>query len=326
MKYCLVDMSNLVFRARYAIRSSDPADVVGMATHIALCSMLKVYEKFGASKMLCMFDSGSWRKVVYPEYKAHRRVDQKPEDVRIEESIFELIGTLHDYLKEQTNVFTLKARDMEADDFIARWIQRHPDDEHVILSCDSDFRQLISPKVELFDGMRNVLYRHDGIFFQDGKNPKKTDEVRKLYREQWKVKVDKNLVPEVVDPAWYLFEKVMRGDKSDNISPVVKPYFQTTKIRSMYEDLEQLATFLPEVREDLEHKPTHEELYMRNSELIDMTLLPDWVVERVDGKIQEELEKPNVSMIGLNLLRFCKRYELNNVSGNAHNFANMLAA
>ena len=28
---------------------------------------------------------------------------------------------------------------IEADDFIARWIQNHPDAEHVIVSSDSDF-------------------------------------------------------------------------------------------------------------------------------------------------------------------------------------------
>lgn len=325
MKYCLVDMSNLVFRARYAIRSSDPEDVAGFATHVTLCSMLKVYEIFGAKKMLCMFDSGSWRKAVYPEYKAHRRVDQKPEDKRIEESISELIATLYDFLKDQTNVITLKARDMEADDFMARWVQTHPDDQHVILSSDSDFRQLISPKVELFDGMSNTLYRSDGVFFQDGKKAKKADLVETLYREQWKVK-SKDDVREIVDPAWYLFEKVMRGDKSDNIPPVVKPYYQTKNIRAMFEDTNLLAEFLPQIREDLEDKPTHEDLYMRNAGLIDLSLLPQFVVDRLDQAIEEELAKPKAPMIGMNLLRFCKRYDLNHVSSNARNFANMLAA
>jgi 5'-3' exonuclease len=58
----------------------------------------------------------------------------------------------------------------EADDIIARWIALHPQDEHVIVSSDSDFVQLIAPNVKLYNGINDHLFSPEGVTDAKGKN------------------------------------------------------------------------------------------------------------------------------------------------------------
>ena len=90
----------------------------------------------------------------------------------------------------------------EADDLIARWIDKHPDIEHVIISTDKDLNQLITPRVKQYNGVNEVTMTHEGWFDSKG-NPV----------------IDKKLkAPKPApDVEWLVFEKSMRGDPSDNI-------------------------------------------------------------------------------------------------------------
>jgi len=49
---------------------------------------------------------------------------------------------------------------LEADDLIAGWVQAHPNDNHVIISTDGDFAQLIAPNVKQYNGIQNVTITH----------------------------------------------------------------------------------------------------------------------------------------------------------------------
>ena len=91
---------------------------------------------------------------------------------------------------------------MKADDVIARWIALHPQDEHYVISSDTDFVQLLAPNVSQYNGITDELHTVTGIF--DAKGRRVQDK---------KTKTDK-MIP---DPEWLLFEKCMRGDTSDNV-------------------------------------------------------------------------------------------------------------
>ena len=102
----------------------------------------------------------------------------------------------------KTNCTVLQDNQLEADDLIAGWVQEHPNDDHVIISSDSDFAQLITPNVKQYNGISNVLTTHEG-YYTDTKEPiidKKTGEPKKA-----------------PNPQWLLFEKCMRGDPTDNV-------------------------------------------------------------------------------------------------------------
>ena len=86
---------------------------------------------------------------------------------------------------------------------IATWIQQHPDDNHYIISTDSDFYQLLAPNVTQYNGTTDQVVTLEG--FKDLKTgeaviDKKTKEPKKA-----------------IDPEFALFEKCVRGDSSDNV-------------------------------------------------------------------------------------------------------------
>ena len=86
---------------------------------------------------------------------------------------------------------------------IAMWIQQHPDDEHIIVSTDSDFYQLLAPNVIQYNGTTDEIVSLEG--FKSAKTgewvkDKKTGEKK-----------------EPINPEYALFEKCVRGDPTDNI-------------------------------------------------------------------------------------------------------------
>ena len=72
------------------------------------------------------------------------------------------------FIKNQTNCTMLRHPTAEADDMIARWIDLHPQDQHIIISSDSDFQQLIADNVKIYNGIAGLLYTTEGIYDKDG--------------------------------------------------------------------------------------------------------------------------------------------------------------
>ena len=96
----------------------------------------------------------------------------------------------------------MQHKQLEADDLIAGWVQAHPNDNHVIISTDGDFAQLVAPNCKQYNGVANVTITHEGYFNDEGSLiiDKKTKEAK----------------PAPL-PDFMLFEKCMRGDTSDNV-------------------------------------------------------------------------------------------------------------
>ena len=75
MKYALIDTANTFFRARHiASRNSDTWEKIGMALHLTLASVNQVVRKYGIDHVVFCLEGRSWRKDIYPQYKAHRKV------------------------------------------------------------------------------------------------------------------------------------------------------------------------------------------------------------------------------------------------------------
>ena len=206
MKYLLIDTANTFFRARHsAHRAADSWTKVGFALHVTLMSINKVARRFGADHVVFALEGRSWRKDYYEPYKKNRAVARgKMTEIEQEEDklFWETYDSLTKYLTTKTNCSVIRHPEAEADDIIARWIALHPQDDHVIISSDSDYVQLIAPNVQQYNGITDELITLEGYF--NAKDQPITDK---------KTKQPKTLE----DPAWLLFEKCMRGDTSDNV-------------------------------------------------------------------------------------------------------------
>jgi len=323
MKYILVDSMNLFFRARHSTHmASDTWTKVGFCLHIMFSSVNKVIRKYGGDHIVFCLDSRSWRKDVYEPYKKNRKEDLKQlSDKEIEENeqFLEIFAEFNKYIREKTNCSILKSENSEADDIISRWISLHPNDDHVIISSDSDFYQLLTNQVVQYNGILDQLITIDGFF--DDKNKLIIDKKTK----------EPKMPP---NPKWLLFEKCMRGDSSDNIFsafPGVRT--KSTKKRigleEAYNDMDKKGYAWNNLM--LQHWTDHNNMehrvkddYERNCKLIDLTQQPQEIKDSIDKDIIETVNSKDTSGVGIHLLRFCKKYELVNISKYPDQYASWL--
>lgn len=324
MKFCLVDISNLMYRVCYGGKGDGIDDMVGMGLNLAILSMNKAFHKFGCQHVVACFDHYSWRKAINSEYKATRGINDTPENLQIKKTIQEAIEEFRQFLQDRTNVTVLISHGCEADDFIARFIQSHGQDSHIIISTDSDYQQLVAPNVELFDGVANKLTTVDGIFYQDMTRIPK--DARVIYGEKWKTKLDKAGNPIQVEPAYMLFQKIMLGDISDNISRAAPKGVGQVALRKAFGSDLAIEKIMDTFRDDLPGRPTVREIHDRNKELIDLSCQPDEIKEILDQVISSSISKDRVSRVGIELIRFCKKHGLQRIMDSVEGYSKVFSA
>jgi len=184
-----VDANNLILRAVHVVKNApNHRDWIGRTYMIVFQSMAKMANKFAADHCVACFDSYSWREEIYQTYKENRRQDASPKAIETKKVSHTILREFVEYLRTKTNMTVLEAPRIEADDFIARWVQRHTStlDAHVIISNDADFKQLVAPGVDLYDPIPGVLYTTDGVYFQDRKN--RDHPTVRRYHEEWQIR------------------------------------------------------------------------------------------------------------------------------------------
>jgi 5'-3' exonuclease len=164
--YLLFDSANTFFRARHVVRGDDIETKTGLALHICFNSVKKCWERFKADHVVFCFEGRSWRKDAYEPYKQNRKVTRDamtPAEQEADKVFWESFDSFHSFVTDKTNATVLQHKQLEADDFIAGWIQAHPDDKHVIVSSDSDFYQLLSDNVSQYNGITDTWITIDGF-------------------------------------------------------------------------------------------------------------------------------------------------------------------
>ena len=319
MKYLLIDTANMFFRARHgAHRASDAWTKLGFALHVTMMATNKVAKRFQADHVIFALEGRSWRKDYYEPYKKNRAVarGKMTEQEAEEDKIFwETYDELTKYLSTKTNCSVIRHPNAEADDIIARWVSLHPQDDHVIVSSDTDFVQLVAPNVQQYNGITDELITLTGIF--DAKNNPVKDKKT-------------NLPKTAPEPAWLLFEKCMRGDTSDNVFsayPGVREKGTKNKVglREAFADRDKRGYSWNNMmlqrwsdHNGVEHKVLDD--YDRNRVLIDLTAQPDNIKLMVDTAICEQVSHKDVGQVGSHFLRFCGKYELTKCSESADSF------
>jgi 5'-3' exonuclease len=323
MKYALIDTANTFFRARHvANRNTDTWEKIGMAMHLTMSSVNQVQRMFGVDHVVFCLEGRSWRKDFYTPYKAHRKLDESAMTEReVEENkmFWETYEAFTTFLREKTNTSVLRVPNAEADDIIARFVALHPDDEHFIISSDTDFVQLIAENVHQYNGVAGQLIKLDGYFNDRGKpvKDKKTGEHKLLE-----------------DPEYLLFKKIIRGDSTDNVFSAYpgvreKGSKNSVGIREAFDDREKqgfkwnnmmLQRWVDHNSE--EHRVKDD--YERNRTLIDLTAQPDDIKEAVDNVIKNDVRTELTPSVGIHLMKFCGKYELTRISDQSESYAKWL--
>jgi 5'-3' exonuclease len=318
MTFILVDTANTFFRARHAVKG-DLDIKIGMSLHVTFNSVKKAWKDFDGSHVIFFLEGRSWRKDYYAPYKRNRsdaRAAHNEKEQEEERVFWETFDEFKSFVNEKTNCTVLQHPQLEADDLIAGWIKHHPNDNHVIISTDGDFAQLIAPNVKQYNGVSEVTTTHEGYYDAKGKRvkDKKTGEEKPA-----------------PNPQWLLFEKCMRGDTSDNVFsafPGVRTKGTKNKV-GLIEAFDDRANkgwawnnlMLQKWvdHEGVEHRVLDD--YLRNKQLCDLTAQPDDIQEIIKIAIQTETDKDkNISQVGIRMMKFCASYELNKICDNIQQY------
>ena len=321
--YILVDSLNMFFRAKHVGGGKDIDMRVGMAMHIMFNSIKKVWRDFDGDHVVMCLEGRSWRKDFYTPYKANRKVTMDKRSVREQEDdelFFESYNDLTEFLDKRTNCSVIQQPNAEADDLIATWIQQHPDDNHVIVSTDSDFYQLLAPNVTQYNGTTDQIVSLEGF-----KNAK---------TGEWVIDKKTNEVKTPVVPEWVLFEKCVRGDSADNVFSAypgarLKGTKNKTGITEAYEDRHtggyNFNNFMLQRwvdHEEQEHRVRDD--FERNKILIDLTMQPDEVKEESKAIIEEAKKQDTKQQVGVYFMKFCAKWNLERMSQNPGDYAEFL--
>lgn len=313
----------MFFRARHVVHGNDAEEKIGMAYHVMFASIAKAWKEFKGKHAIFCLDGRSWRKDVALTYKANRaalhaaRTQKEAEEDKMFWGAYDEFVT---FLTTKTNVTVLRQDRCEADDFIARWVQSHGNNNHVIVSSDHDFYQLIAPNVSIYNGISKQTITHNGIF----------DENHRRVKDK---KTKEELPPP--DPEWLLFEKCMRGDVSDNIFsafPGVRTKGSKNKVGLVeaFQDRGNkgynwnnlmLQRWID--HEGAEHQV--KDCYESNRRLIDLTAQPDDIKALLDETIKTQTQKESHNQAGLHLLKFCGKWNLSRISDNIRSHSDYLS-
>ena len=157
--------------------------------HMILNSIRSVNHRFKnefGNIVIAVDDGNSWRRDIFPYYKANRKVARDKSDIDWSE-LYSCIGAVRTELEEHFPYVVIKVANAEADDVIGT-LARHcvQNQEHVlIISGDKDFIQL----------------QADNIFVKQWDNA----------HQRW---------VSHAEPKRYLFEHVIKGDMGDGIPNV----------------------------------------------------------------------------------------------------------
>lgn len=324
-RYALIDTANTFFRARHiASRGTDTWGKIGMALHLTLASTNMVVRNHKIDHVVFCLEGKSWRKSIYPQYKAHRAVaTQALTEAEQEENtmFWETYDVFTQYLRERTNCSVLRHPEAEADDIIARFVALHPNDEIFIVSTDGDYAQLISSKVKQYNGVTNELITLEGYFKDNGKQVLNKDKTPKLLER---------------DPEYGLFFKIIRGDAGDNVFSAYpgireKGSKNTVGIMEAFEDRNKQGfswnNFMLQRWQDHEGKEHRvKDRYELNKTLIDLNAQPQDIKDKVDTTIRSDLKVTPTPQVGLHFMKFCGKYELTKISDQAQAYSQWLNA
>ena len=186
----LVDISQLLVASTFMSMKKEETEVDMKKIRYMILNSLRMYRKKYANEfgelIICCDGSLSWRREVFPHYKAGRKTGREASPLNWSQ----IFGCFDQMLKELKETFPyqlIRVDTAEADDIIGTLVirQRKEDERTLIISSDKDFIQ---------------LQREDNVF-------------------QFSPAAKKWI--NGVEPIEFLKEHILRGDKGDGIPNVI---------------------------------------------------------------------------------------------------------
>ena len=272
----LIDYSQISIAAFYAQPNAELTE--GFLRHLIL-NTIRMYSKkykdeYGQIVLAC--DGGnSWRKGIFPQYKAHRK-KAREESTMDWKLFFELLNMIREEIKENFPYKVVHLDRTEADDVIAVLIEQTQEfgknEPVMIISSDGDFIQL-----------------------QKYKNVKQFSPIQK------KVVTDSN-------PHLYLFDHVIRGDKGDGIPNVlssdnciVEGTRQTPITQKKVDEWLKNAEDLKSVMNEETYRN-----YQRNRQLIDLSLIPEDIKTNIINTYDNQKVAPRAKILDYLIKKRCR--------------------
>jgi hypothetical protein len=225
---------------------------INIVRHMTLNSLKKYrkehFDEYG-ELVICCDGKHSWRREVFPQYKAMRKSGREASSVNWGE-IFEMFNQLKKEIKENFPYRVIHVDTAEADDIIGTLVlsKRKEGEKTLIVSSDKDFIQ---------------LQMNDNVF-------------------QYSPATKKFL--NGVDPQEYLKEHILRGDKGDGIPNVLSSdNVIVDKIRQTPITKKNLEVWM---NGSLPKEHSHR--FERNQELIDLRHTPNHLMCEIIEQYEEE--------------------------------------
>ena len=211
----------------------------------------RIQRKFRAEygeMVLCYDDKTYWRTSVFPFYKKNRRQERENSKYDWNE-VFSVLNIIRDELRDNFPFKVVQVEGAEADDIIAALVEEtsksDSPEKTLILSADKDFIQLHKHEfVDQYDPIKNRWITHE-------------------------------------NPIQFLQEHIIRGDRSDGIPNILtcddaivtgKPQKKMSK-----EKIASLASMNPQDFTNFIRLRN----WKRNSQLIDLTKIPEELVNKI---------------------------------------------
>tara|TARA_A100001015_G_scaffold160662_1_gene178559 strand:- start:1166 stop:2002 length:837 start_codon:yes stop_codon:yes gene_type:complete len=253
-------ISNLMVQinGRQAVELSED-----LVRHMVLNSLRAHNKKFSKDygDMVIACDSKNvWRREFFPNYKAGRKANREKSD-HDWNAIFTMLGNIRNEIRENLPYKVLELETAEADDIIAalvRRVQNRVSPNHLkkilILSGDKDFIQLHNEFVKQYNPVLNKYVGKDE------------------------------------NPALYIKEHILKGDRSDGIPNVLSDddvFIEGRRQKPL--SRKKIDSWLEEVLMTMTEE--EEKNYNRNRKLIDLNCIP----QELEDKINNEFDNVKVA-------------------------------
>ncbi len=217
-----------------------------LVRHMILSSLLMYKQKFGkeyGELTICCDSPKSWRKDVFPFYKANRKNYRESSDFDWKK-IFLILNKIRNELKESFPYRVIEVEGAEADDIIANFAY-NAKQPLLILSSDKDFIQL-----------------------QKNPNVKQFSIIQKKYLNG-------------VDPTTYLKEHIIKGDRGDGIPNILSEddTFVAGKRQSKIIKTRLESWIKMDPQEFCNDKMFRN--YCRNEQLVDLNKTPSDIIDKI---------------------------------------------
>lgn len=234
-----------------------------LVRHMVLNSIRNLktkYKNYGQLVIACD-DKKYWRREMFPAYKGNRKKDREKSEIDWS-SLFNTLNTIKQELKDYFPYPTIQVEGAEADDVIGSLVAEFgvplnssSAEKILILSGDKDFVQL-----------------------QSYVNVSQYDPIHK-----------KNI--NCKDPAQFLKELILKGDRGDGIPNVLSPD------NCLIEGIRQKPLTAKKMAELLSmdpstYDPDIRSNFMRNHTLIDLSFTPKSISQAVIEQFRSQQDKP----------------------------------